>query len=123
MDKVHEKLLNYLALFGSAGTLVCCALPSILVALGLGASLSGLITNFPQITWMSQYKGLVFTLSGLLILGSGYLQYKVKYISCPLDEKKRIACQSSRRLSVGIWIASVLTWTVGAFFAFLITYI
>lgn len=123
MEKVREKLLNYFALFGSAGTLICCALPSLLVTLGLGASLSGLITTFPQITWISQYKGIVFTLSGVLILASGYLQYKAKDAPCPIDEKKRMACQSARRLSVGIWIVSALTWAVGAFFAFLIVYL
>ena len=40
------------ALFASTGTLVCCALPAVLVALGAGAALSSLVAVFPQIVWL-----------------------------------------------------------------------
>ena len=34
---MREKVVSFLALFISLGTLLCCALPALLVALGLGA--------------------------------------------------------------------------------------
>jgi len=34
--------LSWLALFGSSGTLICCALPIILVTLGAGATIAAL---------------------------------------------------------------------------------
>ena len=120
MNRSTDKIINYLALFGSTGTLICCALPSLLVALGLGASLSGLISVFPQITWISQYKVIIFSISGLLILGSFYFQYKAQNAPCPIDEHKKQACQSSRRLSLIISFVSSIIWLIGAFFAFII---
>ena len=33
-------LLNYFSLFGSFSTLICCALPSVLVLLGMGTAVA-----------------------------------------------------------------------------------
>ena len=54
-------------LAASAGTLVCCVLPAVMVALGAGASLAGLVTTFPQLIWLSERKALVF---GVAPIGS-----------------------------------------------------
>ena len=50
-------------LFASSGTLVCCALPALLVALGAGAALSSLVSAVPQLVWMSENKEALFVLS------------------------------------------------------------
>ena len=55
-----RKLLSVFALFGSLGTLVCCALPALFVTLGFGATFASLIGTFPQLTWLSAHKGWVF---------------------------------------------------------------
>lgn len=39
--------LSVLSLFASLGTLVCCALPSLFVLLGLGATLASLLSSAP----------------------------------------------------------------------------
>ena len=39
-----------LSLFTSTGTLICCALPALLVSIGAGAVMAGLIEAVPQIT-------------------------------------------------------------------------
>jgi hypothetical protein len=48
------------AAFGSllfaSGTLVCCVLPAVMVALGAGAALAGLVTSVPQLVWLSAHK-------------------------------------------------------------------
>lgn len=110
----------WISLFTSTGTLLCCALPSLLVALGMGASLAGLVSNVPQIVVLSQYKGLVFGISGLLILGSAYLQFYREEESCPIDPVLAEACKTSKRWSKYILIFSGAIWLVGAIFAFLL---
>ena len=56
-----------ISLFTSFATLLCCALPALLVTLGMGASLAGLIGTFPSITLLSNYKEYIFIISGILI--------------------------------------------------------
>jgi hypothetical protein len=40
-------LLNYFSLFGSFSTLICCALPSVLVLLGMGTAVASLLSAAP----------------------------------------------------------------------------
>ena len=49
-----------LSLFTSLGTLLCCALPSLFVAIGAGAVLAGLISNMPFLIVLSKYKIILF---------------------------------------------------------------
>ena len=44
---MEDKSVNFLSLFASSSTLICCALPAMFVALGAGASFAALVTNFP----------------------------------------------------------------------------
>ena len=56
MQAVNEKAANFFALFASSSTLVCCALPAIFVGLGAGASFASLVSTFPFLITLSQYK-------------------------------------------------------------------
>ena len=58
--------LPLISLFSSFATLTCCALPALLVSLGAGAVLAGLITNFPQLIFLSKYKIIAVILSSIL---------------------------------------------------------
>ena len=60
-----------LSLFTSFGTLVCCALPSLFVAVGAGAILAGLLSTMPFLIVLSKYKAILFLVSGTLIIISG----------------------------------------------------
>lgn len=111
--------LNYLALFGSTGTLLCCALPTLFVALGLGAVVSGVITAFPQLVWLSEHKIYVFLFSGLLLVLSGWAQWQARNAPCPLDPELAKACTSARRFSLWVYGISVAIFMVGVFFAYL----
>jgi len=110
---------SYLSLFSSFGTIVCCALPSLLVSIGMGATFAGLIGVFPQIVWLSENKVLVFSLSALLILSSLVLLYRNRNAPCPVDPDLAHACVTSRKWSVRVSVFSGLIWLVGFFFAFL----
>lgn len=116
-----QKWISWLGLFSSTGTLICCALPALLVSLGLGAALAGLVTAVPQLIWLSENKTLVFGLSGALILASGILQYALRNAPCPIDPKLRQACLSGRAFSRRILLVSGAIYGVGAYFAFFAT--
>ena len=61
------------SLLASGSTLICCALPALLVTLGAGATLSSLVAAFPALVWLSEHKGLVFGTAALLTLLGGQL--------------------------------------------------
>ena len=108
-----------LSLFTSIGTLLCCALPALLVTLGMGAALAGLISNVPWITAISDYKPQVFAVSGVMLVVSTYLQWSGRHAPCPTDPAKARACSRLRKISWLILGFSVAVYLVGFFFAFL----
>lgn len=107
-----------LALFGSTATLVCCALPALFVALGMGAVVAGLVSAVPQITWLSENKLLVFGGSGVLIALAAWLQWRARNAPCPTEPAAARACQRLRTISVVILAIAAIAWCIGAFFAF-----
>jgi hypothetical protein len=115
-----KKLVAFLGLFGSLSTLLCCALPALFVALGLGGAFAGLVGAFPQIVWVSKNKGAVFAAAGLLLIAGGALQWRARFDPCPADPAQAAACRSARRLSAWVYGASVTLYAVGAFFAFIL---
>lgn len=106
------------SLFASSGTLVCCAIPALLVAMGAGAALSSLVSAFPQIVWLSEHKAEVFAFAGLLMIGSGAWQWHHRGAPCPTDPALRNACLQTRRTSTVVYGASVLLYVIGGWFAF-----
>lgn len=109
-----------LSVFTSSSTLVCCALPALLVALGAGATLAGLVSAFPQLVWMSAHKGLVFGLSGGMLGVAGVLQYRARFAPCPADPRLAAACRRTRRVGLGVYLLSLAIYAIGAVFAFLL---
>jgi hypothetical protein len=113
-----RRAINFFALFGSASTLLCCALPALFVSLGAGATFAALVTGVPQLIWISEHKIGVFIFAGVSLLVGGILQWNARDLPCPIDPKKAEACEISRRWSLRIYWASVVIYGVGAFFAF-----
>ncbi len=109
---------SVLSLFASSSTLVCCALPALLVALGAGAALSGLVSTFPQLVWLSEHKVALFGFAGLMLLASGVLQWHNRHAPCPLDPALRKACLRTRGTSLWVYVASVGIYAIGGWFAF-----
>ncbi len=113
----------WLALLCSTSTLVCCALPALLVALGAGAALAGLVSAFPALVWLSEYKAWVFGLCAVMLLLAGVVQWQNRYAPCPSDPKLANACQKARRISVWVYAFSVLMFMVGGMFAFVLPWL
>jgi mercuric ion transport protein len=112
-------LLPFFTLFTSFSTLICCALPALFVSLGMGATLVGLVSNFPALIWVSEHKGLVFTASFVMLLFSSLVQYRARNTSCPIDPELARACTVGRVWSKRITFFSIGIWIIGAGFAFL----
>lgn len=106
------------SLFASSSTLVCCAIPALLVALGAGAALSSLVSVFPQVVWLSEHKLGLFAFAGLMMLASGGLQWRSRSAPCPTDPALRNACLRTRKTSKVVYAVSVLLYLVGGWFAF-----
>jgi hypothetical protein len=108
---------SWASLFATSSTLVCCALPALLVALGAGAALSSLVSMVPQIVWLSEHKEAVFLFAGVAMACSGVLQWQGRRATCPLDPQLRIACLQTRKVSARVFLVSVAFYALGVWFA------
>ena len=113
---------SLLALFTSSGTLICCAIPALLVAVGAGAALSSLIATVPQLVWFSEHKTTVFLMSAIMLTVSGIMQWRALRLPCPIDPAVALACQKLRKRSLLIYLFSVALFAIGGFFAFIAPY-
>lgn len=113
-----ESRFMWLALAASGSTLVCCALPALLVSLGAGAVLASLVSTFPALIWLSQHKLALFVGAGVMLVIGGWLQSRPA--ACPLDPELARACARYKRVSRWVYIASVVLYLIGGFFAYLL---
>ena len=110
---------SLLTLFASSSTLICCAVPALLVSLGAGAALASLVAVFPQIVWVSENKEIIFLISTFLMVIGGIVQWRNRYAPCPVDPKLRQACLRTRKVSLGIYLISLILLIIGGWFAFI----
>jgi hypothetical protein len=108
------------ALIASSGTLVCCVLPAALVAIGAGATLAGIVTAVPQLIWLSEHKPLVFGVAGALVAISGSALWIGRRTPCPTDPELTRSCRRLRRISALIYIIALISFAIGAVFAFVL---
>ncbi|MEX2272460.1 MAG: hypothetical protein WD690_13385 [Vicinamibacterales bacterium] len=118
------RFLGYMSLFTSFGTLICCALPSVLVLIGLGATVASLLTAAPWLVALSRNKEWVFAISGSLIALNFVYVYRLAPRlraageSCPADEPS--ACATADKVSrLTLWMSAAL-YLLGVFAAFIL---
>jgi hypothetical protein len=112
------KRLNLLSLFTSGSTLICCAMPATLVAIGSVATLTSLVSEFPQLIWISEHKATVFGVAAVMLILAGWLQWRARSLPCPTDPQLAALCMNTRKQSLWIYWFSVTLFLIGAFFAF-----
>ena len=112
--------LSLLSLVAAGGTLGCCVLPAVMVALGAGAALAGLVTAVPQLVWLSEHKALVFGIAGGMLALSGALLWRARGLPCPADPALARTCARLRRTSVVLWWMAAVATALGALFAFVL---
>ncbi len=118
-DTRAEVALTWVTLFASTGTLVCCALPIILVTLGLGATVAALTNACPLLIKISEYKTWVFACAGLLLLLSAWVMYRPNR-ACPTDPELARICAQTLKWNRRILWTSATVWGIGFFAAYLI---
>jgi len=122
--RMRSSVLSYLSLFTSIGTLLCCALPSLLVLFGLGATVASALSAAPWLVTMSHHKHWVFIAAGLMIAGNFVYVYgiapKLQAKSGACDPNDPAACQTASRFSrIVLWCSAVL-YMIGCFTAYLL---
>lgn len=115
----RENGLGWFVLFASTGTLICCALPILLVTLGLGATVAAMTSNFPILIVLSQHKEWIFAGSAILLALAGWLMYRPGR-ACPTEPALAALCQRLQTWNRRIYWTSVAIWGVGFFAAFLL---
>lgn len=119
-DKPREPMAwGMLALFGTFSTLLCCALPIVLVALGLGAVVASLTWQFPILVTLAEYKAVMFGVSATLLGLTAWSTWGRKTI-CPTDPRVLASCHQARTLGRHLfWLGGAL-WLTGFFAAYLL---
>jgi mercuric ion transport protein len=117
-------VLSYLSLFTSFGTLLCCALPSLLVLVGLGATVASFLSAAPWLVTVSRHKTWVFAVSGVLIASNFLYTYalaprlRAQGGACPVDAPE--GCDTATTISRVILWTSAMIYAVGFFTAYLL---
>lgn len=113
----------WFSLFTSTGTLLCCALPALMVSLGAGAALAGLVSAVPGLVVLSEYKEWVFGMSAVMLALGGVAQWRNRFAPCPIDPAQRDACMKTRRVSAWVYAVSVALFASGVVFAFVLPWL
>ncbi len=123
-SRTRSGILSYFSLFTSFGTLLCCALPSLFVLFGLGATVASVLSAVPWLVYLSRHKNWVFVIAGLLIAGNFVYVYRIaprfqlKNGTCGIDDPA--ACQRASRFSrVVLWTSGIL-YLIGCFSAYVL---
>jgi hypothetical protein len=117
---VKDNTANIFSLFASSSTLICCALPSLFVALGAGASFASLITHIPFLITLSQYKVQITLFALLMIVMAGYVNYRTYHMPCPADPELGRLCMQTRRRSRILYYFSLVIFTFATIFTYLV---
>jgi len=122
ISKFKTDVLSILSLFTSFSTLICCALPALLVTLGMGAVLAGIFSSIPFIVTLSNYKELTFVIAASLIGLNFFLVYRKRKEdeACEIPEEGvETACHTASRWTKTIlWISAGML-IIGFFMAYL----
>ncbi|MBL7664271.1 MAG: hypothetical protein JNM93_04005 [Bacteriovoracaceae bacterium] len=113
-----QKVISWFSLFSSFGTILCCALPSAFVLLGLGSTLASFLGTFPQLIWLSENKGLVFGLSFFFLGLSFFAQRYAAKMTCPIDKKE--ACTETKNWSKPLLWISLAINSIGVLYAYIL---
>ncbi len=113
----QSRTASIMSLFTSGATLLCCALPALLIALGAGAALSTLFAAVPQLNWFAEHTGKVLSIAALMLILGGWLPWRTRNAPCPADPAVAAACMRTRRRSLAVYTVSVGLFSIGTAFA------
>ena len=117
---MNDRAANFFSLFASSSTLICCALPSLFVVLGAGASFASLLTIFPFLIVLSQYKVTISLIALATIALAGFAHFKTARLPCPADPELGRACLRLRKRARALYYVSVGIFVFATIFTYLI---
>jgi|ERR1041385_1580870 hypothetical protein len=118
MTNLKNAIIQTLTLFGSLGTLLCCALPAVLVSAGAGAVVASVVAAVPQLVWLSEHKIPLFVIAAVLLVIAGLTIYLNRRAPCPIDPIQAKSCRRVRGLIAAVFITSLTLYAIGFYFAF-----
>lgn len=114
LDRIRKDLVTMASLFTSFSTLLCCALPALLVTMGLGAVVAGVFSNIPGLGLIVRYHDLIFVIAGLLLALNGWLVLRPSRGEvCAPSQKGETACETAHRWNVWVFWLSVALFVIG----------
>ncbi len=117
---MKDSISSIFSLVMSSSTLFCCALPTIFVMLGAGASFASLISIFPFLITLSVYK-IELTLFAFLMMGlAGFFNYQASFSPCPVDPEKGRRCMRLRMQSRLVYFISCIILIFATIFTYII---
>ncbi|MCL1061161.1 hypothetical protein MK852_03240 [Shewanella benthica] len=108
----RDKLTTNASLLGGLGLALigttCCALPILLVALGMGSAAASMVSALPWLVTVSQYKHFTFTLTAIIL---AYSFWKLaRMTACEAGTQNTLKWQRRALwLSTAILILSMVT--------------
>ena len=115
---VGPRLWGWMVLFASTSTLLCCALPILLVTIGLGAVSASLFANLPFLVTLSHYKAWLFAGSAVLLAAAAWATLRPGR-TCPTDSELAARCAAADRWNRRLLIVSSVLWVLGFVAAYL----
>jgi hypothetical protein len=116
---MREKIVSVLALFTSVGTLLCCALPALLVTIGLSAVVISAVSAFPWLFPLTKHKEWLFLGAGVLIGLNFMLVYRPQQqVACDVEAGQQGCEVAGRWNKVVLWLSAGV-YAVGLLMAYL----
>ena len=113
-----SKLYSWLSLFTSFGTLLCCALPSLFIVLGMGATLVSFLGAFPQLIWLSERKEWLFGISFIMLALTFVIKRYSQSSLCPIDQRED--CETTKSWSDKVFWGAVIINLFGVIITFVV---
>jgi len=109
---LEQRKWGWVLLFTSTTTLICCALPILLVSIGFGAVSAALFSNLPFLVDVAQHKAWLFAGSGAMLMLAGVVLYRPGR-TCPTDPALAAKCEAADRWNRGFFNISAGLWAIG----------
>ena len=116
----QSPMVNFFALLSSSSTLLCCALPAILVSMGAGAVFASVISVFPALTAVSRFKVEITVVTFIILVAVGILHLKTAKMPCPADPGLGRACLKTRKRSRIVYYLSCSVFGTASIFTFIV---